>query len=1726
MGRQIVVLGMHRSGTSVVTHLLHQMGAYFGKIEDELRPSGENPKGFWERNDVLEINESILKSFPGNQSWYRISQIDSLGHELEPDLDKRIKDLISTLDKKSIWVVKDPRFCFTFRYWVKHLSDPVVVFAYRSPLAVAKSLRNRNNFPLEYSKALCLEYILAALKVTKDYSIIPIEYEKLVEDPIASTHELFEELLKLKVVGLELPSVPTILSLIDPNLKNYNTDSEEENNNLTEAEIALFSALRSNKLEVLDEILRQIEDQGYKGILHNWEEKIEDLITRNEDKQKRIFSTLFSSEEENNYSLQNSIRISESMDSNPNQFTFIIPNSFRLEKFWRIDLIDDISIIQIERVSFQRGTQVISIELEEVKSNAFYRIENWYLFDRIPSSIYFQIEKSKIPESLDRLIIVFNIVGKGEKVLSHINRFHENFSGIYEKNGKNEIISYESTLSSLLDAYTYKSIRYNLEFQSLRKSFEQLVKAQKELRSTIEQQNQVIEKLSRQLSEKDQTLLNAQRDLQEKEIILIDRKWEGKYKSKQIENLKLDIEEQKNKISELQQSILIKEQELAALRESASIIKEDRESLLKQINTFSSELLQLIQNEENLSFLKKSGIHDLNDLEPLEQAEGLLEYLDFIKLLIGKLKEGNPSEGFQDKFLSELAKEKEHSQTLGRQVQYLHNELDRKNYHASNLERDLSDIQQSVSYQIGHGITLPMRALFDFFTKKKPFNQTQLWWIKQYLIHPRVLFGSKSEREQLKSSWKNQRQETAQAFNGLDSQFGDSHSQKAILPTVSPIVRKKAGQDPQIEWNTEYDNSFHFRKKVLYVSPMLPDFDTSSGGKRATRMLGLLAEEFDVYAFTLGKRPQKYIDKLESMGVIVIKTSSHREVRKKLSDISIIIFAWYETFFSSDIFISLYPDARIILDSVDVHWVREERSIGIWEGLTEEKVQENKAREKEAYQMADIIWAVTEDDKNAILKELPDADVRVVSNIHEPAINEYIDTGNKNILFIGGYNHYPNVSAAIVLAKDIFPKVVQFIPEARLILAGSHAPEDVSELGKRPGIEFRGFIEEDKIPSLYQDAAISVSPLLAGAGIKGKICESIAYMTPVVTNDIGNEGINLKHEEEGLIGQISEMPSLIRRALNREYDLSSMTEKAQKKLFGLVGKDVVKRRMVNSILPQVSICIVTWNRMDLLKRCIESIEGNTIYPNYKILVHSNGCTDGTQAYLQAAANINPKIIPILSDKNDVFVLPNNWMMKMYPENDVVLVNNDVYVTKGWLKALYETAYSSEEYGIVGSKILYPDGRLQEFGSELYADGTGRNIGKFDNPNKDEYKQQTEVGYVSGCSMYIKRSTIKRIGVFDEQFHPCYCEDSDYCYTAKEHNLKTVVTPNSVIFHDEGGTSGTDTSSGMKRYQVVNMEKFLKKHEGRDNGIDWGKEYKNSDQKPEKQEYKVDYYDVGGVKIYVQESFEEYKGYKQKMEEEYSKRIKIENDLVLQNKGIANGIDPFTGNQDEFIFPSSTQGRLNFRESFVSKTNHLNSRLRATGILVDFLVENHLGGKKNIKIYLTEQKTPFYNFIKNRYSNVVGSEYLNPEFKSGVVNQEGVRHEDLTSLSFPDNQFDLIVCLEVLEHVPDYSKAIEEVSRVLKKGGLFIFSVPFILDNHETITRALVNEEGKVKHLLEPEYHGDPVNEQGILCYYHFGWDLINETLRKYGLAGSAYFLWSQQYFILGRDICLFVGEKK
>ena len=213
---------------------------------------------------------------------------------------------------------------------------------------------------------------------------------------------------------------------------------------------------------------------------------------------------------------------------------------------------------------------------------------------------------------------------------------------------------------------------------------------------------------------------------------------------------------------------------------------------------------------------------------------------------------------------------------------------------------------------------------------------------------------------------------------------------------------------------------------------------------------------------------------------------------------------------------------------------------------------------------------------------------------------------------------------------------------------------------------------------------------------------------------------------------------------------------------------------------------------------------------------------------------------------------------------------------------------------------------------------------------------------------------------------------------------------------------------------------------------------------------------------------------------------------------------------------------NWREGLICPRCTLNSRTRAVG----HLMQRTVGTERGTRVYLTEQVSALYRWVRRRYPRTVGSEYLRDGTHKGGRNGKGIRHEDLTDLSFADESLDALVSLDVLEHIPEFHRALAECARVLAPGGKLLFSVPFHREpNH--LLRARVKDDGGIEHIHPPEYHGDPLNPQGCLCFHHFGWDML-DFLKQAGFRQAVvYSIWSPELGYLANpgDLLTFSAVK-
>lgn len=240
--------------------------------------------------------------------------------------------------------------------------------------------------------------------------------------------------------------------------------------------------------------------------------------------------------------------------------------------------------------------------------------------------------------------------------------------------------------------------------------------------------------------------------------------------------------------------------------------------------------------------------------------------------------------------------------------------------------------------------------------------------------------------------------------------------------------------------------------------------------------------------------------------------------------------------------------------------------------------------------------------------------------------------------------------------------------------------------------------------------------------------------------------------------------------------------------------------------PIVSIVIPVYNQFDYTYNCLKSILKNSGNVSYEILIANDCSTDITKDIERVAKNVRL----ITTESNVRFLLNCNNAAKYAKGQYILFLNNDTQVMENWLQPLVDVMERDETVGMVGSKLIYPDGRLQEAGGILWKDASAWNYGHLKNPDDPDYAYLKETDYVSGAAIMIRTSLWKEIGGFDERFVPAYCEDSDLAFEVRKHGYKVMMQPKSVVVHFEGISNGTDVTSGQKKYQVENQKKFYEK----------------------------------------------------------------------------------------------------------------------------------------------------------------------------------------------------------------------------------------------------------------------------------------------------------------------------
>jgi len=215
------------------------------------------------------------------------------------------------------------------------------------------------------------------------------------------------------------------------------------------------------------------------------------------------------------------------------------------------------------------------------------------------------------------------------------------------------------------------------------------------------------------------------------------------------------------------------------------------------------------------------------------------------------------------------------------------------------------------------------------------------------------------------------------------------------------------------------------------------------------------------------------------------------------------------------------------------------------------------------------------------------------------------------------------------------------------------------------------------------------------------------------------------------------------------------------------------------------------------------------------------------------------------------------------------------------------------------------------------------------------------------------------------------------------------------------------------------------------------------------------------------------------------------DAMVENILINGFVEPVFGSR--VLRNEIEHNGINVRESI--KYNGWISRHRAVYFIMNLLLD--VESKKDfIKIYSPEAITEWASTMQRLFPNFVGSEF---EPTSDVLSKiKPFGHQDLCSTSFAHSIFDLVITQEVFEHIPSIDKALGEIHRILATGGWSINTHPFAVKSYSSVTKAY-EEDGQLKIIGEPEYHGNPIGGLGSLVYEIPGWDIL-ERAQKCGFS--------------------------
>ncbi|MEL0260325.1 MAG: glycosyltransferase, partial [Halieaceae bacterium] len=318
------------------------------------------------------------------------------------------------------------------------------------------------------------------------------------------------------------------------------------------------------------------------------------------------------------------------------------------------------------------------------------------------------------------------------------------------------------------------------------------------------------------------------------------------------------------------------------------------------------------------------------------------------------------------------------------------------------------------------------------------------------------------------------------------------------------------------------------RARILWLEACVITPDQDSGSLRTLRLLRLLLKLGCKVTFAADNllADEPYGQQLRDEGIEVLHAPHVQSMGEYLRDHGglydvVTLCRHYIAIQHVDLLREHHPDTQIWFDTIDLHYLRLRRQHELDQAPATLKMAELAYDEEcEVISKSDLTIVVSEVEVAELATEAPDAKVAVISNIHEVARDRPAFDDRSGVMFVGGFQHPPNIDAVEYYANEIWPLLTERCPDLETYVIGSRMPDRLKRLGESRGLKMLGFVED--LTPYYESCMLAIAPLRYGAGVKGKVNQALSFGLPVVGSPVAFEGMGLTHEREVMVAETAE----------------------------------------------------------------------------------------------------------------------------------------------------------------------------------------------------------------------------------------------------------------------------------------------------------------------------------------------------------------------------------------------------------------------------------------------------------------------------------------------------------------------------------------------------------------------------------------------------------------------------